>query len=112
MSKADKTIYNTDNLENLYRIFSESTGVTTDSRAVSQGSIFFAIKGDNFDGNRFALAALEAGAAYAVIDDPAIVKAITEETSIADNSRKNALKDSLILTENALVALQIGRAHV
>ena len=111
MSKADKTIYNTDNLENLYRIFSESTGVTTDSRAVSQGSIFFAIKGDNFDGNRFALAALEAGAAYAVIDDPTIVTAIAEERDITDNSCKNTLKNGLILTENALVALQRLAAH-
>ena len=43
--------------------------VTTDSRSISGGEIFFALKGENFDGNNYAMAALQAGAAYAVVDE-------------------------------------------
>ena len=46
--------------------------VTTDSRAISGGEMFFALKGENFDGNAFALKALEAGAARAVISSDAL----------------------------------------
>ncbi|HPV57437.1 MAG TPA: Mur ligase domain-containing protein, partial [Tenuifilaceae bacterium] len=49
-------------LENLYQHFIKHPIVTTDSRHVPQGSIFFALKGDNFDGNKFAQSALELGA--------------------------------------------------
>lgn len=44
--------------------------VSTDTRNLPQGCVFFALKGDNFDGNRFAVQALEQGALMAVIDDP------------------------------------------
>ncbi len=43
--------------------------VTTDSRAVRGGELFFALRGENFDGNDYALKALEAGAAWAVVND-------------------------------------------
>jgi UDP-N-acetylmuramoyl-tripeptide--D-alanyl-D-alanine ligase len=57
----------------LLKIFlSGNVNVTTDSRKVEPGDIFFALKGDNFDGNRFAITALERGAVLAVTDDPAI----------------------------------------
>ncbi len=46
--------------------------MTTDSRNVEKGAIFFALKGDHFDGNRFADEALDKGAALAVVDDKAI----------------------------------------
>lgn len=42
---------------------------TTDSRKITKGCIFFALKGDNFNGNLFALKALEQGASYAVVDE-------------------------------------------
>ena len=45
--------------------------MSTDTRQLPPGCIFFALKGENFDGKKFALHALENGAAYAVIDDPA-----------------------------------------
>jgi len=45
--------------------------VTTDSRAIKGGEMFFALKGENFDGNDYALKALESGAAYAVVDENA-----------------------------------------
>lgn len=54
----------------LYHLFLEKRLVTTDSRNCPKDSIFFALKGENFNGNAFASKALEAGCAYAVIDDP------------------------------------------
>lgn len=58
--------------ERLLRIFrDESKGISTDSRTVKKGQIFFALWGKNYNGNQFAAEALEKGASYAVIDDPA-----------------------------------------
>lgn len=57
--------------EKLYNLFRQHPYISIDSRKTQAGSIFFALKGDNFNGNRFAGKALEQGAAYAVIDDPA-----------------------------------------
>ena len=54
----------------LYNIFLKHPNVTTDSRDCPEGSIFFALKGASFDGNRFAAAALDKGCAYAVVDEP------------------------------------------
>ena len=56
--------------EQLFSLFKESTGVSTDSRTVVVGQIFFALWGDNFNGNKFASEALAKGASWAVIDDP------------------------------------------
>ena len=53
----------------LYEIFRRSAGVNTDSRTVQPGQLFFALKGENFDGNAYALGALEAGACAAVVTD-------------------------------------------
>ncbi len=58
-------------IEELYKIFKTHPAICTDSRNVSKGCIFFALKGDNFDGNRFAIEAINKGASYAVIDNPA-----------------------------------------
>jgi UDP-N-acetylmuramoyl-tripeptide--D-alanyl-D-alanine ligase len=55
--------------ENLYDLFLQHPDISTDSRQVKQGSLFFALKGDRFNGNEFAGLALEKGAAFAVIDD-------------------------------------------
>ena len=55
-------------IKQLYALFLRSTGVTTDSRTLKGGELFFALKGENFDGNAYAVAALEKGAAYAVVD--------------------------------------------
>ena len=57
--------------EQLYRIFrEESTGVSTDSRNIKKGHLFFALWGQNFNGNKYASEAIDKGASYAVIDDP------------------------------------------
>ena len=58
--------------EQLYELFKTHPVVTTDSRKCPQGSIFFALKGESFDGNQFAAKALEQGCALAVVDDDAV----------------------------------------
>jgi UDP-N-acetylmuramoyl-tripeptide--D-alanyl-D-alanine ligase len=68
--------------EQLYHLFKESTGVTTDSRTVGKGQIFFALWGDTYNGNKFASEALEKGASWAVIDDPLFE---TEKTVLVDD---------------------------
>ena len=60
--------------EDLYKLYCEcGYQVSTDSRTIPAGAIFFALRGENFDGNQYALKALEAGAAYAVVNDDADV---------------------------------------
>ena len=58
-------------LEELYTIYKQYPSVQTDTRKLKVGDIFFALKGDNFNGNAFAKQAIETGAAYAVIDEAA-----------------------------------------
>ncbi len=54
----------------LYELFIHNPKVTTDSRNCPRGSIFFALKGEHFDGNQYAEKALASGCVYAVIDNP------------------------------------------
>jgi UDP-N-acetylmuramoyl-tripeptide--D-alanyl-D-alanine ligase len=56
-------------IEGLHELFLRSAGITTDTRNLLQDGMFFAIKGDNFDGNAYALKALEQGCKYAVVSD-------------------------------------------
>jgi UDP-N-acetylmuramoyl-tripeptide--D-alanyl-D-alanine ligase len=56
-------------ISQLYEIFLRHPSVVTDTRQLKQGDLFFALKGPNFNGNAFAIRALELGAAYAVIDE-------------------------------------------
>ena len=76
-------------IKELYKIYSDHNVITTDSRNCPQGSIFFALKGENFNGNLFAEKALEAGCAFAVIDEKEYKK-----------------DDRFILVDNVLEALQ------
>ncbi len=55
--------------EDLYKIYQQHPAISTDTRKIATGSLFFALKGDKFDANTFAQQALEAGAAYAIIDN-------------------------------------------
>lgn len=55
--------------EELYTIFKQNPSVETDTRKLKKGDLFFALKGDNFNGNQFASKAIDAGAAYAIIDE-------------------------------------------
>ncbi len=54
----------------LYKIFSESSGICTDSRKAGKDQLFFALKGENFNGNLYARSAIDKGCSYAIIDDP------------------------------------------
>lgn len=85
---------NTYELSQLYEIFLNSKGVSTDSRNITKDTIFFALKGENFNGNHFALKSLEDGASFAVVD---------EETGSGD--------PRVIYTENVLETLQNLAAH-
>ena len=78
-----------------YELFLRHPHVSTDTRHLVKDSLFFALKGASFDGNQFALQALEAGCAYAVVDDYQI-----------------AQKDErCIYVDDALVALQVLAAY-
>jgi UDP-N-acetylmuramoyl-tripeptide--D-alanyl-D-alanine ligase len=57
-------------IESIYRLYQAHPIITTDSRKVKEGSIFFALKGLNFDGNAYAAEALAKGAVMAVVDNP------------------------------------------
>lgn len=76
-------------ISNLYSIFLNHPIVTTDSRNIPANSLFFALKGENFNGNAFAAEALNKGAAFAVID----------ESAFATDGR-------MILVDNVLLCLQ------
>ena len=56
-------------IKELYKLYQQHPVITTDSRDCPEGSIFLALKGASFDGNKFAVAALEKGCAYAIVDD-------------------------------------------
>lgn len=81
-------------IETLYQAFSKTYKVSTDSRRIEEGSIFFALKGDNFDGNDFALPVAEAGVASLVVCDrddipqhDRIVKVSNSLTTLQDLAR-------------------------
>ena len=81
--------------DQLYETYLRSRTVTTDSRNITPGCLFFAFKGERFDGNAFAPQALEQGAALCVISDP-----------------QYKVDDRCILVPDVLAALQdLAREH-
>ncbi|MDD6473886.1 MAG: UDP-N-acetylmuramoyl-tripeptide--D-alanyl-D-alanine ligase [Bacteroidales bacterium] len=76
-------------IEQLYHLFMQCNGVTTDSRNCPKDSLFIALKGENFNGNKFAAKALEAGCKYAVIDDASCLPS-------GDDARSYALVDDTL----------------
>ena len=82
-------------IKELYHLYKKSYKVTTDTRLQLNNSIFFALKGDNFNGNLYAKDALEKGASFAVIDE-----------------EQDHLDDRFILVNNVLHTLQnLARFH-
>lgn len=81
-------------LEKLHEHFLQSSGVTTDTRKITKGSIFFALKGANFNGNKFASKALETGSSYAVVDE-----------------KEFAVSEKYILVDDVLTTLQQLATH-
>ena len=73
-------------ISELYELYLHNPKVTTDSRNCPFGSIFFALKGENFDGNQYASKALDSGCAYAVIDNPDYITG--DRTILVDNVLK------------------------
>ena len=57
------------NIQELYQLFLQNSSVETDTRKIKKGDLFFALKGPNFNGNEFALQALEMGASFSVVDE-------------------------------------------
>lgn len=69
--------------EKIYRIFTDYPIISTDTRKIADNCIFFALKGDNFNGNKFASTALKQGAVYAIIDEPEY--SVSDKTILVDN---------------------------
>jgi UDP-N-acetylmuramoyl-tripeptide--D-alanyl-D-alanine ligase len=81
--------------EQLYKIYLKNPQICTDTRKITASCLFFALRGDHFDGNKFAQQAIESGAAYAIIDDA-----------------KYALDDRFIIVQDVLESLQeLARLH-
>ena len=90
-------------IKELYRLYQQHPCITTDSRDCPEGSIFLALKGESFDGNKFALQALEKGCAYAIIDDKAILETLGDPRISSDR---------LILVEDCLQTFKdLAREH-
>ncbi len=84
-------------IKELYKLYQQHPCITTDSRDCPAGSIFVALKGDNFNGNQFALQALEKSCAYAIVDEDA--------PAFANN-------DAIIKVDNCLQTLKdLAREH-
>lgn len=77
------------NIPQLYDHYLQSTGVSTDTRKIDNGNIFFALKGPNFNANDFATKALEIGAALVVVDEKRVVP---------ENDNRYLLVDDVLLT--------------
>ena len=92
-------------MKNLYQKFLASTGVSTDTRNIAKGSIYFALKGASFNGNTFAAEALEKGAQYAVIDEAAYQ---TSDKMILVSDVLTTLQELATYHRNSLKTLVIG----
>ncbi len=77
------------NIEKLYQLYSQYFLVDTDTRKIKKNTLFFALKGENFNGNKFAEEALKKGALYSIIDE-----------------KKYKTNNSIILVDNVLETLQ------
>ena len=72
-------------IDELYNLFLQHPQVTTDSRDCPVGSIFFALKGESFDGNAYAKQALDSGCSYAVVDEPDFADPIDKRYLLVDD---------------------------
>ncbi|CAN5337218.1 UDP-N-acetylmuramoyl-tripeptide--D-alanyl-D-alanine ligase [soil metagenome] len=94
-------------IEQLYSIFLKHPLVCTDTRNIKPGSIFFALKGGNFNGNEFAEKALEMGCSYAVIDEEQFVSKDncgSEQFPLKKGAR--GIYGKIVVVEDVLAALQ------
>jgi len=83
------------NIEEIYKLFLTTTGISTDTRNIKPGSLFVALKGDKFNANTFAAEAIQKGASYAIIDE-----------------KEHYVNERTILVQDSLKALQeLARHH-
>jgi UDP-N-acetylmuramoyl-tripeptide--D-alanyl-D-alanine ligase len=92
-------------IEKLYSIYKSTPCICTDSRKPIPGSMFFALSGPQFNGNRFAFSALESGCAYAVVDDASVA---TDERYIVVDDVLKALQNLALWHRRTLKAQIIG----
>lgn len=71
-------------ISELYKVFEQHPFVSTDTRKITSNSLFFALKGENFDANNFAAQALNSGAAFAIVDNPEV--AISNQYILVNNT--------------------------
>ena len=81
-------------IKELYSHYLKNPSISTDSRSIKKGDIFFALKGGNFDGNNFVFKAIEQGASLVVCDNKQIEKG-----------------DKILLCDNSLTMLQSLAAY-
>ena len=94
------------NITDIYQKYKEHRSIQTDTRKLQEGDIYFALKGPNFNGNSFAIRALDAGAAYAVVDE----MPSKYDLELADLSIYN-LRERLLLVDDVLTTLQQLAKH-
>ena len=93
-------------IKKLYQLYQQHPQITTDSRGCPEGSIFLALKGASFNGNQFALQALEKGCSYAIVD---------EDITPTPNTPRNATlseREHLIKVDDCLQTFKdLAREH-
>jgi len=88
-------------IKELYQLYQQHPCITTDSRDCPEGSIFLALKGESFNGNKFAVSALEKGCSYAIVDEP-----------IEDLGSQGNLAERIIKVDDALQTFKdLAREH-
>lgn len=93
-------------IKELYKLYQQHPCITTDSRDCPEGSIFLALKGESFNGNKFALQALEKGCSYAIVDETPSQPPRGEEASPSGDKR------GVILVEDCLQTFKdLAREH-
>lgn len=90
-------------IEALYEIYRQHPVITTDSRDCPEGSIFLALKGESFDGNKFAASALDKGCAYAIVDEKEYADA---------NDKRYIVVDDCLATFKALARHHRRQFHI
>ena len=95
-------------IKELYELYRQHPYITTDSRDCPEGSVFLALKGETFDGNQFAVQALQKGCAYAIVDNPAVL----ENLDNPEHPENRDFQDRIIVVDNALQTYKdLAREH-
>jgi UDP-N-acetylmuramoyl-tripeptide--D-alanyl-D-alanine ligase len=96
-------------IKELYQLYKQHPCITTDSRDCPEGSIFLALKGASFNGNQFAIQALEKGCAYAIVDEESEELRVKSEESSEGESQ---FSGRIIKVDNCLQTFKdLAREH-